>query len=208
TDTGTLVTAINQAIVNAGNGASQQATAFKNANITASINPDSSGEQQLAFRSSTDAFQVAGADQVSTAFLGNLNGTAGQGNSAVTKVSTATAFLAPTAGNIPHIRILGAGLTGSQGDIAITQATTDTQVSTIAAINTAIAGNAALKATGIKAVDGGSSTIAFVGGAGQSFEVQTSGDVTNSLGYGSFLSSNGNALAVTANTFDYNTITA
>src|SRR4029077_5524355 len=35
TDANTLVTAVNQAITNSGNGASQQATAFKNANITA-----------------------------------------------------------------------------------------------------------------------------------------------------------------------------
>ena len=43
TDTGTLVTAINQAIQNAGNGSSQQATAFRNANITASIITNAGG---------------------------------------------------------------------------------------------------------------------------------------------------------------------
>ncbi len=43
TDDNTLVTAINTAIQNAGNGATQQATAFKNAGVTASLNTDSSG---------------------------------------------------------------------------------------------------------------------------------------------------------------------
>jgi flagellin len=208
TDTGTLVAAVNAAIQNAGNGASQQATAFKNANITAAVNTDATGKQQLTFNSSTAAFQVAGADQVSNAFLGSFS-SAEQGNSAVTTVNTAAAYLAPTAANITNIRILGAGLTGSQGNIQITQAATDTLAGTISAINTAIAGNAALAATGIQAVAlTSNTTVGFVGKAGQSFEVQTSGDVTNSLGYGSFLDSNGNALSVVANTFDYNTLAA
>src|SRR5580658_6890557 len=73
TDSGTLVTAVNAAIQAAGNGNSQQATAFKNANITASINTDATGKQQLSFNSGTTAFQVQGSDQVATALLGNFS---------------------------------------------------------------------------------------------------------------------------------------
>ena len=48
TDTNTLVTAINQAIQNAGNGSSQQATAFQNAGITASINTDANSKSNCS----------------------------------------------------------------------------------------------------------------------------------------------------------------
>ncbi len=206
TDANTLVTAINQAIQNAGNGASQQATAFKNANITAAINTDASGKEQLTFNSASTVFQVQGGDQVSTALLGNFS-SGSTGVSAQTTVSGNQAFAAPAAANAVDIRITGAGLTGSQGDIQIVQATTDTAASTVSAINTAIAGNAALAATGIQAVNN-SGTIEFVGHAGQSFDVQTSGDIGNTLGFGSYLDSNLNANNATPGTFDYNTVTA
>src|SRR5437899_2050464 len=72
TDTGTLVTALNTAIQNAGNGATQAATAFKNANVTASTNTDASGRKQLTFNASGTAFQVEAGDKVSQALLGNF----------------------------------------------------------------------------------------------------------------------------------------
>ncbi len=72
TNSDTLATAINTAIQNAGNGVSQASTAFKNANVTASINTDSSGRQQLTFNSSNTAFQVAAGDQTANALLGNF----------------------------------------------------------------------------------------------------------------------------------------
>ena len=72
TDANTLVTALNTAIENAGNGSTQQATAFKNAGITASLNTDATGKTQLTFDSSNAAFQVAAGDKVSQALLGNF----------------------------------------------------------------------------------------------------------------------------------------
>jgi flagellin len=72
TDTNTLVAAVNAAIQNAGNGATQAATAFKNAGVSASLNTDATGKTQLTFNSSTAAFQVAAGDQVSQALLGNF----------------------------------------------------------------------------------------------------------------------------------------
>ncbi len=73
TDTATLATAIGNAIQNAGNGATQYATAFKNANITASTVTDSQGRQQLSFGSAFNAFQVQAGDRTANALLGNFS---------------------------------------------------------------------------------------------------------------------------------------
>ncbi len=87
TDATSLATAVNAAIQTAGSAATPQATAFKNANITAAINTDSSGHQQLTFGSSSTTFQVAAGDQMANALMGNFGsqavmaGTAGIGNS-------------------------------------------------------------------------------------------------------------------------------
>jgi flagellin len=72
TDADTLVAAVNDAIQNAGNATTQYATAFKNANITASIVTDSQGRQQLSFASSSTAFQVQAGDQMANALMGNF----------------------------------------------------------------------------------------------------------------------------------------
>lgn len=205
TDTGTLVTAVNAAIAAAGNGNSQQATAFKNANVTAAINTDASGKQQLTFNSATTAFQVQGGDQVATALLGNFS-SGSTGNVANVTAAATAAFTAPLAtAETISMRITGAGLTGAQGNISVAVGTADTATTAVATINTAIAGNAALAATGIKAVNN-SGTIQFVGKAGQSFQVATAGDTQNVLGFGSYTDSTG--LAATGGTFDYNHLTA
>ena len=67
-----LVTAVNAAIQAAANGGTQEATALKNANITAGINTDSNGRQQLTFTSPTAAFQVAAGDRLAGALLGKF----------------------------------------------------------------------------------------------------------------------------------------
>jgi flagellin len=205
TDTATLVTSINQAITNAGNGLSQQATAFKNANVKAAINTDANGKQQLTFGSSSTAFQVQGGDRVATALLGNFSSGA-TGNIAYTSALAAGDFTAPGA-NLTAIklRILGAGLTGSAAnDLSINVATTDTVTTAVAAINTAIAANTTVAATGIQAYVNGAK-IEFRGAAGQSFEILTAGDINNALGFGSFVSAAGTA--TTATTFNYTSIT-
>lgn len=95
TDTQTLVTAINSAIANAGNGATSAATAFKNANITASVVTNATtGGQQIAFSSSSSAFQVQAGDGMSNALMGNLNQSAsatGTNTAATVDTSSATA---------------------------------------------------------------------------------------------------------------------
>ncbi len=94
TDASTLVTAVNAAIQTSGSAATPQATAFKNANITAAVNTDSTGKQQLTFGSSSTTFQVAAGDQMANALMGNFGsqavmaGTAGIGNSFTTTGST------------------------------------------------------------------------------------------------------------------------
>lgn len=72
TDADTLASAVNDAIENAGNGTTQEATAFRNANIVASVNTDSDGRKQLTFTSSSTAFQVEAGDRLANAFLGNF----------------------------------------------------------------------------------------------------------------------------------------
>ncbi len=204
TDSNTLVTAVNAAIQAAGAGNSQQATAFANANVTAAVNTDASGKQQLTFNSASTAFQVQGGDQVATALLGNFS-SGSTGNVANVTATAASNFAAPAAAETVNLQITGAGLTGTQGALTLSIATTDTAATTVANINTAIAGNAALAATGIQAVND-SGKVQFVGHAGQSFQVATAGDISNSLGFGTYLNSAGAAGG--AGNFNYNTITA
>ncbi len=204
TDSSTLVAAVNAALQAAGNGDSQQATAFKNANVTAAINTDASGKQQLTFNSATTAFQVQGGDRVATALLGNFS-SGSTGAVANVSATASSAFSTPAAAETAQLQITGDGLTGTQGDISVAIATTDTAASTVANINTAIAGNAALAATGIQAVNN-SGTISFQNKAGSSFQVATAGDVGNALGFGTYMNSDG--MAGGAGNFDYSSLTA
>jgi flagellin len=206
TDVNTLAAAVNLAIQNAGNGASQQATAFKNANITAAINTDVAGKQTLTFNSSSTAFQVQGGDQVATALLGSFSSGAVGNVANVTSLAGANYVTPAATETAVKVRILGAGLNGNAAnDLAVTITAGDTLATAVASINTQIAANTTVAATGIQAVVSGSK-IAFQGRTGESFEVLTSGDIRNSLGFGSFTSAAG--IANTATTFNYNTITA
>ena len=184
TDSNTLATAVNAAIQAAGNGNSQQATAFKNANITASINTDITGKQQLSFNSASTAFQVQGGDQVATALMGNFSsGVVGN----VANVNATGAAFGTTTAQTVGFNITGAGLTGTQGVFYVATTAAESIANTVAAINTAIAGNTTLAATGIKATqNAGGTAIQFTGKAGQSFQVQASSDVGNTLGFGTY----------------------
>lgn len=90
TDANTLVTAVNAAITNAGNGTTQQATAFQNAGITAAVNTDSNGRQQLTFNSSGTALQVSAGDQMANALMGNFGAKAVLTGTDVTNSYTTT----------------------------------------------------------------------------------------------------------------------
>ena len=218
TNSDTLVTAINQAITNAGNSGSQQATAFANANITASINVDSTGKSQLSFGSPNAAFQVQGDDQVATALLGSFQTVAGPvlaatGNVATVSATAGQAYAAPATNETVNVRLVGAGLTGVQGEFNVVLPTTvTTAAEAVTAINSAIAtAGGALAATGITASASSGGVISFNGATGQSFQVQTAGDANNSLGFGTFAASTGYSAtggAGAAGNFDYHTITA
>lgn len=90
TDSNTLVTAVNAAIQTAGAGTTQAATAFNNANITAAVNTDVTGKQQLTFNSSSTALQVSAGDQMGNALLGNFGAKAVMTGTDVTNSYTTT----------------------------------------------------------------------------------------------------------------------
>ncbi len=108
--TSDLAAAVNAAISAAGNGGTQQATAFKNANVLASITTDSTGKQQLAFKSSTTAFQVQAGDRQANALLGNF-----ERNAAATGTDTA-AYVNTTTDNLLWFKFDG----GAQINVTLT----------------------------------------------------------------------------------------
>ncbi len=133
TDAGTLVTAVNDAIQNAGNATTQYATAFKNANITASVLTDSQGREQLSFSSSSTAFQVTAGDQMANALMGNF------GARAVMTGATTGTFTTLSATDSLQFSFNGGPLT------SYSMAGTETNATDVAATlnaNTAFAANA------------------------------------------------------------------
>ena len=107
--TSDLAAAVNAAISAAGNGGTQQATAFKNANVLASITTDANGKQQLAFKSSSTAFQVQAGDRLANALLGNF-----ERNAAVTGTDTA-AYVNTASDNVLSFKVDG----GTQIDVTL-----------------------------------------------------------------------------------------
>jgi flagellin len=200
-DAATLVTAINAAIQSAGNGGTQAATAFKNANIVASVNTDSTGKQQLAFTSSTTAFQVEAGDRMANALMGNFTDANVNADGAVmsstvqgfaNSAATTTAVTNPTG---ITVRFMGAGMTSP---VNVTLGSGSTTIDTaITDLSSQVANNSTLKAAGITLTDytaGGKLT--FTSARGETFDVQVSGDTANRLGFGSFITGD-------AGEFDY-----
>jgi flagellin len=199
-DANTLAAAVNQAITNAGNGGTQAATAFKNANITAAVNTDSSGKQQLTFNSSGAAFQVEAGDRVANAFLGNF--TSGAIGKDLTNVVTGTGVT--VAGSLTQnviIRIQGSGL-ASPVDLQVANATTSANALTT--LSSLVANNGALQAAGItlSGTSAVGSTLTFTTKRGESFNVSTAGDTGNLLGLGTYSNATAGGTA-----FDYTSIT-
>jgi len=210
TDANTLVTAINNAIQAAGNGNSQAATAFKNANITAALNTDAQGKQQLTFQSSNAAFQVQAGDRVANALLGNFGSTGADTNpTAATGKSLTETITGPTAVDATGtdtlaqntiIRIQGNGL-AAPVDLQIASGTTVTNALT--SLSSLVANNSQLQAAGISVTHAATgSAITFGSNSGQSFSVSAVGDTANRLGLGSFA----NATAA-GTSYNYTTIT-
>jgi flagellin len=210
TDANTLVAALNTAITNSGNGATQQATAFKNANITASLVTDANGTH-LGFNSSTVAFQVEAGDMTSNALMGNVTSSSNpQGLSMTNTVTAGTAasaaaYVAANAGTIT-VRFQGDSLKAPV-DVALAVTAGEAASTALTALQTAVAGNASLQAAGITVSTAATgSALVFTNTRGEKFDVSTSGDISNQLGLGSFKNSSATGAGV-AGTFDYSTLT-
>ena len=208
TDTTTLANAVNTAIQAAGLAGNQYATAFKNANINATVVTDSTGAQHLAFNSSSTAFQVDAGDRLSNALLGKTTSpgattgaamTATVAGASATAAGTAT-FGTAGAGTVTF-RFQGAGMTASH-DISLTTTSSETVTQAIADLSSKVAADSTLQSSGITLTSSTpGSPLQFTTTTGQKFSVATTGDVNNLLGFGSFLpGANGSA--------DYSSITA
>jgi flagellin len=198
TDTSTLVAAVNNAIANAGNAGTQAATAFKNTNITASVNTDANGKQQLTFNASGTAFQVQAGDRTSNALLGNFTtGSAPDGKNLANTVTGATTTATATVNSV-IVRLQGSGL-ASPVDITLAAGTAQ---SAIDSLYTQVSQSAALQAAGISVNDATAATgaVTFTSKRGEQFNVEVVGDTKNTLGLGTWAASGAN--------FEYTSITA
>jgi flagellin len=201
-----LVTAINSAIDEAGNGGTTAAAAFKAAGIRARIVTNSDTSQNLVFESSNSAFQAAAGDRLANALLGNHSSGTGTsldyivtGGSSAS--STGTTFSA--ARNV-FVRVQGGSLqTAVDLTIAVTTSTTvDTALTSLSSL---VANNSTLAAAGITVTTSAAgSAVAFTSKRGENFEVSAVNDIGNRLGLGSAQSS----LSTSATSYDATSITS
>ena len=201
-DANTLVEAVNNALEGF-SATSAAGQAFKDAGISAVVNTDSTGKQQLAFTSSDTAFQVQAGDLVSNALLGNFNNAAtnAQGASLTTTLTSGTASGDASAGNTDTIavKVSGGGLSSPE-TLNITLTGSETQAQIFSALETAFANNGNLSAAGFQlTTDTDADTVSFSNSLGEKFTVAASGDSENVLGFGSAAIGTGNA--ATASTY-------
>ena len=182
-DAQTLADAINAGIQNSSAAATPQAAAFKAAGITASVHTDAAGGQQIAFTSSTAAFQVQAGDQMSNAIMGNFS-TGATGASLNTTVTGQTmAAGGTTLANNINITIRGGGLAAPE-QLTVTAGTVATMA---AALTTQVAGDANLKAAGITVAQVNGQLV-FSSAQKSPFTVEADGDTANGLGLGAWSS--------------------
>jgi flagellin len=196
TDANSLATAINAGIQTAANGSTQQATAFKNAGVQASIYTDATtGKSSLQFTSSTSAFQVEAGDKTSNALLGNIaSGSTGQ-SVAATTTATAYAVTAPAADETIKLGVTVGGSTTAV-TVSLVAATDTTPTLVLGKVNAALtAANAGVTAS----LDGSNHLLFTATNANQSksVEVSASGDAGNALGLGTYAASSGSPNAIT-----------
>jgi flagellin len=172
-----LVNNINAAIQTVAEGSAASDSAFKAANITASMVTNAAGGQQLAFNSGNAAFQVTSGDATASALLGSFSsGTTGNvagyldlvsnGASQLATAATTTTAAAATplalgtqiAAGTQTISINAVDANGNQHNLTVnlTNANTDTLSDTLHAINTALQGSndSTLKQIGAVATGG------------------------------------------------------
>jgi flagellin len=181
-----LVTAINSAIDQSAAGSSTASRAFKSGAVRAVILTDSSGNQKLAFQSSTGSFQVGAGDRLSNALLGNHAGNTGQPldyiiNGAAAAASTGTTF---TAQRDVVVRVQG-GSMDAPVDLTLAVTTSTTVDTALASLSSLVASNSALIAAGIRVTTSSAgSPLQFSSERGENFEVLAVNDVGNRLGLG------------------------
>jgi flagellin len=200
TDANTLATAVNAAIEATGNGASQQATAFKNAGIKASIVTDDNGSH-LAFTSPNSAFQVSAGDRTANALLGNISsGATGESVQATTSTDNNTAAVAATANANQNNVKINVKLGGSEFTATLNIANADTRATMVSNLNDALTAAGAE----VTAKLNGSNELYFEANntaQAESLSVGVSGDTRGFLGVGTFQTGAGNA-------YEYSTLTA
>ena len=199
-DTTTLASAINSAI--SGFSVSSSAgQAFKDAGVKAVVNTDTTGKQQLAFTSSSTAFQVQAGDRLANALLGNFASGATGESLNVTRTGAATGGVA-TAGTI-KVRIDGGGLTTAQ-TLTVTAAGGENQTALTALLNTQLAANTTLVSAGYSVASDGTN-LTFTNDEGERFDVIVAGDVGDTFGFGT--GELGGGVHGTATDVTYSTIT-
>jgi flagellin len=172
-DLNSLVASINTAIQAAANGSAPGATAFANSGITASVNTDANGGQELSFGSTTTAFQVEAGDQMANALLGHLTVVNGVLGSTGTPLATTVSGVAPAAGftvALVTVRFTGAGL-AAPVDITLDPG------SSTANLQTQVSSNAQLAGAGISAAVALDGSLIFTGSHGEKFSVQSTGEI-------------------------------
>jgi flagellin len=184
-DTQSLVNAVNAAIQVQSQQPTGQASAFKAANIQASITTDANGNQKLAFSSATSAFEAQANDKTSNALTGNF---AGDGTSLATGAQMGTSIAGRLADTISStdmtvntvtLTVAGAGLSGAKSILLNKSYAADTDV--------VVDMNAQFASAGINvtaSLAGGKFT--FVGkagtaAAGAALTVSASGDTPNTV---------------------------
>jgi len=181
-DINSLVAAINAAIQVAANGSSAGAAAFKSANLVASVHTDAGGGQELAFQSTTAAFQVAAGDRMANAFLGNLSGSSGN------PLTTSFTGLVPAAG----VTAGAVNVQVSGGSLATPVVLSLNTGATTASLVTAVSTSPQLQAAGITAsASAANGQLTFADARGETFSVQATGDTANVLGLGTFVAGSG-----------------
>ncbi len=201
TDANSLVTAINSAIAAAGNGSTQQATAFKNAGIQASVYTNAAGQSSLQFTSSTTAFQVEAGDQTANALLGNVVQSAGAntavGQSVAATATAATAVPVGGAGALTANETVNLAINTGQlnasgqpviSNVQVTLAATDTTAADVLqAVQTGLAAANSGAGAGVTASLNSSDQLVFTNNnQAASLSVVASGDNANILGLGTF----------------------
>lgn len=180
-DTNTLVTAINSAI-DGFTASSAAGQAFRDAGIKAVVNTDSTGKQQIAFQSSSTAFQVKAGDRLANAVLGNFDGAGPDGASLTINRAGVNSGVTATSAVTAQVVLNGGGLTSAQ-TLSVSIGIGDTATEVAATIQTAIDANQTLTDAGFSVSESGG-IVTFANNKGESFQVRVVGDSENVAGFG------------------------